>query len=298
MVIPDKLYIGAGLHYWHGISRLTNASTLNFMTLDAPIFNWPNIELTDQFARQFGFYAKGKLGKLDYRLALNRPFQTDVSDAFGANATNIPSDKWATAGYLMYQFKDQESNKLPYAVGSYLGEKTIFNIGAGWYRHGEATGTGIFDPLNGWDVTRYTNTLLGLDVFYEQPTASGGAISVYSVLYDYDFGPNYLRNVGILARNGNNSQPTIGTGNIWYTQAGYALPKNNIGGQFMPYITTTYKDFEALNESSFQYGLGLNYFITGHHAKVTLEYANRPYYVNGDKEQSLGQILIQTHIFL
>ena len=54
----DKLYLGAGLHYWNGISRLTSNSTLNFMTLDAPIFNWPTIEATDQFARQFGIYAK------------------------------------------------------------------------------------------------------------------------------------------------------------------------------------------------------------------------------------------------
>ena len=40
MLVPKKLYIGTGLHYWNGVSRMANASTLNFMTLDAPIFNW------------------------------------------------------------------------------------------------------------------------------------------------------------------------------------------------------------------------------------------------------------------
>jgi hypothetical protein len=31
-IIPTKLYIGAGLHYWNGASRLSSHSTLNFMT--------------------------------------------------------------------------------------------------------------------------------------------------------------------------------------------------------------------------------------------------------------------------
>jgi hypothetical protein len=78
-IIPQKLYIGVGLHYWNGVSRLSSHSTLNFMTLDAPIFNWHNIEATDQFARQFGIYAKGQLGKLDYRIALNKPFVNGAS---------------------------------------------------------------------------------------------------------------------------------------------------------------------------------------------------------------------------
>ncbi len=73
-LVKNKLYIGAGLHYFNGVTRLSSNSTLNFMTLDAPIFNWHNIEATDQFGRQLGFYAKGQLGRLDYRLALNKPF--------------------------------------------------------------------------------------------------------------------------------------------------------------------------------------------------------------------------------
>jgi hypothetical protein len=64
------------------------------------------------------------------------------------------------------------------------------------------------------------------------------AVTAYSVLYDYDFGPNYLRNVGIMnigsvdpnftgsraIAGAGNAQPTMGSGNIWYTQAGVLLP--------------------------------------------------------------------------
>ncbi|MCU0375566.1 MAG: hypothetical protein MUF24_09670, partial [Chitinophagaceae bacterium] len=47
-----NLYIGAGLHYWWGISRMTSASTLNFLAIDAPVVNWPLVEFSDQFVRQ------------------------------------------------------------------------------------------------------------------------------------------------------------------------------------------------------------------------------------------------------
>ncbi|MEM9731787.1 MAG: hypothetical protein AAF997_24640, partial [Myxococcota bacterium] len=77
-VWKDFIDIGAGLLYWNGVSRMTSASTITFMSLDAPIVNWPTIERTDQFARQLGFYAKGNIFGLDYRVAVVRPFTTTV----------------------------------------------------------------------------------------------------------------------------------------------------------------------------------------------------------------------------
>ena len=47
------------------------------MTVDSPIFCWPNIEFSDQFARQLGWYVKGKWHKLDYRVSINQPFNAD-----------------------------------------------------------------------------------------------------------------------------------------------------------------------------------------------------------------------------
>lgn len=311
MAVKDKLYIGAGLHYWNGISRLSNASTLNFMTLDAPIFNWPNIELTDQFARQFGIYAKGQLGGFDYRVALNKPFAAGGAAVEG-QAVNRLNDELAVQGYFNFQFLDKESNKLPYMVGTYLGSKRILNIGAGFYYHPEST-----HSLQGGQTRIHDTRLLGLDVFWEQPTAMGGVFSLYSTLYSYDFGPNYIRNVGLLnvgqapaqdspiaeqlAFNGpGNAQPTIGTGSISYTQLGYGFPKFNNGTQLMPYVTYTRKDFERLNDESNQFDLGLNYFINGHHAKLTLQYSSRPVYqrVSNNLDGYKGEWILQTHIFL
>ncbi|MCA9517611.1 MAG: hypothetical protein KC635_21875, partial [Myxococcales bacterium] len=65
--VPKALALGAGLLYWNGVSRMTNASTISMLALDAPILNWFEIEKADQFGRQLGLYAKGKLGLFDYR---------------------------------------------------------------------------------------------------------------------------------------------------------------------------------------------------------------------------------------
>lgn len=138
VVVNEKLYLGAGLHYWNGISGLTNSSTLNMMTLDASIFNWPNIDLTDQFARQYCIYAKGKLGKFDYRMALNKPFAVGNAPV-ESRSTNRLNDQLALQGYFNCQFLAQESNQLPFMVGTYLGTKEIFNIGLGFHHCPKAT---------------------------------------------------------------------------------------------------------------------------------------------------------------
>ena len=77
------------------------------------------------------------------------------------------------------------------------------------------------------------------------------------------------------------------------------------GSALMPYLTGTYKNFEAINEPSFQYDLGLNYFINKHYAKVTLQYSARPIYKydssqeNGIAQNGLkGQVTLQMQIWL
>jgi hypothetical protein len=310
MIVKKKLYIGSGLHYWNGISRMTNASTLNFMTLDAPIFNWAVIEGQDQFARLMGIYVKGMLGGLDYRVSINKPF---VASAFNPNAlaaTDIPTYKPVTQYYFEYQFKDKESNALPYKVGTYLGTKEIFNIGFGGYHSAESSAT-LNDAS---EIVKHDRHLYGIDMFYEKSFKDKSmALSIYGVHYIYNFGPNYLRNVGImnyglpnttnaglLGFNGaGNAQPLIGTGTISYVQAGFVLPKLRNDGQFMPYVTYTHKNFERLNQSSNQFDVGLNYFINGHHAKITLQYSQRPWYnQNFDLDGRRGELILQTHLFL
>ena len=311
--------VGAGLHYYMGLSRMTMSSTLNYMAIDAPIFNWPTIENADQFARQMGLFVKGKYNRFEYRFSLNKPYATnqvptDVTSSDAAVAVdNNNNSRWSKAGYVEYQFFDKESNLLPYKVGTYLGTKKVFNLGAGFYTAPSATKTSV----NGNVDTHAANLFAG-DVFVDMPIGNKTkkmALTAYSVLYDYDFGPNYLRNVGIMNEGANdpnytgpralagpgNLQPTIGSGTIWYTQAGVLLP--NVAEKpkvrIQPFAAYTYKSFDALEKASNQFDLGSNFFIDGHHAKITAQYSTRPVYTATDKIDSYkGDFLLQLQIYL
>ncbi|RTY92903.1 porin [Flavobacterium sp. RSP46] len=324
VVLPEKdkkfsFTLGAGLHYYMGLSRLTMASTLNFLTIDAPVFNWPLIENSDQFARQVGLFAKGKYGKLEYRMSYNKPYATNLTPTNTSNASNAVAvdnsgnTKWSKAGYFEYQFLDQEANVLPFKVGSYLGTKKVFNIGAGFYTAPDATKTSINSTINKHDIK-----LFSADVFLDMPIGKKEnkmAVTAYSVLYDYDFGPNYLRNVGIMnigsvdpnftgsraIAGAGNAQPTMGSGNIWYTQAGVLLPCKEAKPKIriQPFGAVTYKNFDALEQSSTQFDVGSNFFLDGHHAKITAQYSTRPVYTSlTNRSGSLGDFIVQLQIYL
>lgn len=316
---PFSLSVGAGLHYYMGLSRMTMSSTLNYLAIDAPIFNWPLIENSDQFARQMGIFAKGKYNKFEYRFSLNKPFVTnntpvDVTTQDAAVAVdNSNNTKWSKTGYVEYQIFDKESNFLPYKVGSYLGTKKMFNIGAGFYTAPSATKTSV----NGV-IEKHAINLFSADAFLDMPVGKKEkkmAVTAYSVLYDYDFGPNYVRNLGIMNVGVNdatftgtrglagagNLQPTIGTGTIWYTQAGFLLPNKNEKPKvrIQPFGAYTYKKFDAFEKASNQFDIGTNFFLDGHHAKITAQYSTRPVYTAVDNiDKYLGELIVQLQIYL
>ena len=310
-----NLYIGGGLHYWNGISRMTSCSTLNFLTIDAPIFNWPLLENTDQFGMQMGLYAKGRLGKIGYTVNMNKPYASTVTPtAGGAAVDNNGNSKAGFSGYFDYQFFEQEANVLPYRVGTYLGTKKVFNIGAGFYHNKDGVKLESKDSL----ISKHDIGILSADVFADLPIGPkehNMAITVYSVYYKNDFGKNYLRTTGIMntgakddafkgvsAMEGyGNSRVLMGTGSIWYTQAGFLLPRE-ISKKFrlQPFAAYTYKNLDALNQVGNYWDAGANILLDGHNAKITLEYSNRQLYNSSTKmtSGSKGEALAQLQIYL
>lgn len=306
-----ELSLGAGLHYWNGLTRLTNASTLNFMTLDAPIVNWPTIDAADEFARMMGIYAKGKLSKLDYRVAVNMPFATQAGiqggSATGRTGYNRKNNSVNLQGYFNWQFFDQESNLLPFMVGTYLGTKKVFNIGAG-FEHG-------FDAM-----VEYTSTTdssvkamshFAADMFLDLPLSSKkDAITAYAAYYNYNFGKNYVRSIGIMnmAQVGGNAYPTVGTGSAFHAQVGYLLPKGGSALRIQPYANVTLQNWEGnvskdVNNLGNQIGwfangnVGCNWLIEGHHAKITTDVGLRPdFTTSGTKTRPT--FTVQTMIYL
>ncbi|SDF10327.1 porin [Epilithonimonas hungarica] len=324
VVLPGEagkfsLSIGAGLHYYMGLSRMTMASTLNFLTVDSPIFTWPLIDNSDQFARQMGMFAKGKYGKFEYRFSLNKPFATNLAPVDVTNPAarvavdNNGNPEFSKAGYVEYQFLDSESNLLPFKVGSYLGTKRVFNLGAGFYHQKDGTRTSVNSQIEKHDIALYA-----IDAFADLPLGNAKnkmALSAYAGFYNYNFGPNYLRNLGIMNVGSNdpnfigdkaiagpgNLQPMIGSGNIYYLQAGLLLPSNADKPKIriQPFAAYTNKNFKALENSSSQFDVGANWFIDGHHAKLTTQYSTRPTYTSASSEpKSKGEFILQFQIYL
>ena len=287
----DQLYIGGGLHYWGGLSRLTSASTLNFMTQDNYRQAWASLGLSDQFARHLGVYAKGTLGKFQYTVAFNEPIENALGSAdmadLGEGSVSYSGRRilgedagFVTAGYFEYQFLDQESKKLPYRVGTYLGKKRVFNIGAGFFSHANGSVRVENGLPEGEDVFHYS-----VDAFYDAPLGEG-AINAYAAYYNFDYGTEYTLNV------------TYGTGTSFYGQLGYLFPKFSEKGRLMPYLAYSTRDYEAFDDPGNTLQLGANWFINGHHAKITLEYRSTLLNHTGEAPDRIDGLVLQTHIFL
>lgn len=306
-VVPGALTLGAGLHYWQGPWRISNASTLNFLGLDAPIVNWVTIERTDQFARNLGVFAKGRLGKLDYRVAVNKPFATAVELSPGGPAdTNSAAHSYETRGYVSWAFAELEGNTLPYMVGSYLGKKKVVNLGAGWTYQPE----GVAQMDADGEVDAQALRVLGADLFVDLPLPGDSALTAYAAYGWMDYGADHVRNVGIMNlgaggtsfNGGGNAYPTLGTGHHVYVQAGYLLPVRPGGLGLQPYASAHVAALEALDDPMIVLDGGVNWLIVGHHAKVTTHYRSRPIFEAQGEEivntERRSEVIAQLHVML
>ena len=244
---------------------------------------------------------------------MNKPFATNGTATEGVAIDNNGQSKAALAGYLEYEFFDRESSTLPFKVGTYVGTKKVFNVGAGFYSQKEGT-----QSLKNGIVQKHNINLFALDAFLDMPIGKkekNAALTMYSGYFNYNFGPNYIRNLGImnigtadpkftdkkaLAGPGN-ARPMIGTGSIFYTQAGILLPKTSDKPKMrlQPFAAYTSKKFEALSKTGSYFDLGSNFFIDGHHAKITLQYSTRPIYTAKDViDGNKGEFIIQFQTYL
>lgn len=300
-IVPEKLHVGSGLHYWNGISRLTNQSTLNMMTLDNPggmggasvsdarLFPWSNITTSDQFARHLGIYAKGTLGKFGYRVSANNArdnFGADengdgVPDNLGSTATfqvdnSIGTGTWNYAGYFKYDLFDKESDKLPYFVGTYLGKKKVLSLGAGFHYHPDALAVNTLD-------NRESIFHFAADAFYDAPINDKLAISALGAYYNYNYGDTAGTPGGGLV-------PSSGT--IVHGQVGLLFQDFKL----MPYVKYNNQSLDFTPDNANEFGIGLNYFINGHFAKITAEYLTGKSGAFGADNRNV--LTIQAHIFL
>lgn len=264
--LSKNLSVGGGLHYFNGISRLNNQSTLNMLTLDNNRQSWATIGLSDQFARHIGIFAKGKFGKLQYRVAINDAITNGLDTrspeaggpaVYGGKRILGSRDAGkAYAGYFDFQFLDQESNFLPFKVGSYLGGKKVFNVGAGFFLH--PSGSVLMDlqgNLQAQDVS-----IFAVDAFYDAPLGDdGSALTAYATYQSNDYGKNYLYSA-------------YGTGSMVYAHAGYVISGDKTKTRYQPYVSYASNSYDATNDNRNVFGIGTNIYMSGHNSKITVEY--------------------------
>ncbi|MFM7429182.1 MAG: hypothetical protein ACKO1F_04705 [Flammeovirgaceae bacterium] len=70
----DKLHLGGGLTITNGLSRFSQPSIGTIMSMDVPVFAQATVDQTDEFSRKLSVYARGQIGKQDYRIVLSDPF--------------------------------------------------------------------------------------------------------------------------------------------------------------------------------------------------------------------------------
>ncbi len=332
-VYKNYLTIGGGLSGWNGTARYTSSSVGSILGTDLPTIEETTNDVSDQFVRKLGVYAKGQIGGLDYRFSASNPFAVQTSTTAPGGAGVAPLSGTNTAaystkapemqyqGYVKWQFFDKESNLLPYSAGSYLGKKRVLNIGGGfsyqknamWYRNPNANAPG------GMDTISKPLQQFAIDVFYDSYLNKDKqtAITAYAAFLNYDFGPNYIRNagpmntangtVGASSFNGaGNASPLIGTGQVVYAQAAYLFKKDLLGkqGTLQPYVSGSYANYQKLSSPVLIYDIGLNWIIAGQNSKISLDYQSRPIFntnaatgnISETKSARRGQVVLQYQV--
>jgi hypothetical protein len=297
----NQLKVGAGLTIANGLSRFSQPSVSSIMTMDVPVFAQATVDQTDEFSRKLSIYARGQVGKFDYRFILSDPFPITSS---GIEQGGTPNSYYSTfasvghqlqqQGYIIYQFFDHENHTTPYMTGTYLGKKKILNIAVGGIFQKDATWK---SGATGFDTVYQDMKHFAVESFLDMPLSGNqDAISAYVGFFNTDYGTNYLRYNGSMnPANGTtrpgtfigqgpthgNSYPMFGTGQVIYSQLGYLLPENFLKSKsrFMPYVTYTTASFDRLRGEPMKvYNAGLNCLINGHKSKFTLDWQNRPTY--------------------
>ena len=305
--------LGIGESSWDGLSRWTTRSSKTMMSLDAPLFSLLTVDKNDDLARGLGVWAKGQIGKFDYILSLKNPIAYGVVAQEGKTDFALNNPRMRSSAYVKYEFLDDESNKSAYSgsTGTHIGEKNVFNLGAGFLYQPKMTSRLVNGIEEYHDFKNWATEL-----FYDASINKerGTAVTSYLGYFSTDFGPNYIRNLGAndytkggSSFNGSgNDFPMMGTGSTVFFQLGYVLSKNFFGkeaahARVQPNIAVQYSDFEGLDQAMVVFDVGFNVFFAGHSNKLTLSYQDRPVYQANTVgelkvDERKGQIIIQYQI--
>jgi hypothetical protein len=210
-----------------------------------------NIFYTSKVGRDDGVVVWGNPfdGKVQYRLGVFEGVEDDFNPANPARAGN-PDDNVRFAGRFALNLLDQETKW--FNKGSYLGKKKVLALGAGFDYQEDLILNGRDGQNNlGWTV----------DLFFDHPVGNGAVT----------FEAAYIKEHNVTQTIPYSWLVSGDDAYIYYAQGGYLLPCELGPGRFQPYVR-----YERLNvDGKPDTGIpcaGLNYFLKGHDAKLTLDW--------------------------
>jgi hypothetical protein len=299
------LYIGYGLHLYHGLSRGASASSVTTLGADVPYLAGTNAITTEQLARHLGLFVDGLAGSLHYRFVVASPFTTDSENRppIGLNkAADIPNANLKTEGYLEWQFWDKELLPVPFTSGTYRGKKKMLNLGFGYRHHPNSTGS----VSDAGDTLKHNQLHLAADIFMELPMRGGSSLTLYGAFFKFDFGPNYLLNGSYgntfgasSPRGAGNVEPLIGSGSGISTQLGYLLPYkiySKVGVQ--PFYEGDYRFYDALDDNALHHNFGVNLYMLDNNFMFTLQHELRPYFEVKKHNSNKSQFIFRLQILI
>ncbi len=199
------------------------------------------------------FYAQ-KVGRDDSVTIWGNPLDGLIQYRFmvgeGVENDNNPDDNLRFVGRVAVSLLEPE--KSWFNKGTYLGKKKVLSLGFGYDTQMDLT-------LNGREDQ--DNRVWTSDVFFDYPLGEG-AITVEAAYIDIQ-NCTQTHNFSDLAA-GDDAEN-------WYIQSGYLLPGKVGPGRIQPYVKYETVDVDNKDDTDFMTA-GLNYFVKGHNAKISLDY--------------------------
>ena len=287
----DYFHIGGGKSIYYGLSRYSSLSTSSMITAEIPLTALTTINKDDDLIRRNNVFAEGQIGKFDYNIILAKPFLSTTAGAPVLSEPKLapdfyPTDAYQTSGYFVYRFKDNEGMGAV-APGSYLGKKKLINVGVGFMYQSNAT----WIKNAAGDTLKYAMLHWAADFMLDMPldAENDKSFTFYALFMDANYGPNYVRNVGVNSiatgttkdntyNGAGNAYPGLGSGIMTYAQTAYRWRAKSWESvdAWMPYAAINISDYEGLDELVAVYEYGLNVLFYGHESKLTLGFQHRP----------------------
>jgi hypothetical protein len=243
--LNEALKIQAGRMYVPLTRNYGTTSTKCMLTTDLPFLQGGvrgNIFYASKVGRDDGVTIWGNPldGLLQYRFMVSEGVENDDN----------PDDNLRFAGRVAVSLLEPETGW--FNKGTYLGKKKVLSLGFGYDTQNDLT-------LNGREDQ--DNRVWTADVFFDHPLGEGG-ITVEAAYIDIQ-NCTQTHNFSELAA-GDDAKN-------WYIQAGHLLPYHIGPGRFQPYVRYEAVDVDDKDDTEFM-SAGLNYFVKGHNAKISLDY--------------------------